>query len=197
MTVIGLTGGSGAGKTTALRVLADMGAARIDCDAVYHELVATSRPMLGELAARFPGVVVDGRLDRKALGQIVFHDRAALADLNAITHKYVCQAVDERLAALAGAGTELVAIEAIALIESGIAERCDIVVGVIAPAADRVQRITAREGIPPAYAMARIESQKPDAFFREHCDFILENAYPTVEDFAEACRALFGRMREA
>ena len=192
--VIGITGGSGAGKSTALEVLADMGAVILDCDVVYHELAEADGSMLDELAERFPGVVMDGRLLRKALGQIVFHDPAALADLNAITHNYVCREIDTRLAALAARGVSLIAIEAIALIESGLSQRCDVVVGIIAPVADRLRRITAREGIDPAYAAARIESQQSDAFFRAHCDFILENAYVSQADFAAACRVLFGRV---
>ena len=192
MTVIGLTGGSGTGKTTALGVLAERGAAVIDCDAVYHELAAAHGPMLDEIASRFPGVVEGGQLKRKALGQTVFHDPVALADLNDITHKYVGQVVDERLAAFAEGGAELVAIEAIALIESGLAARCDLVFGILAPVEERVRRITAREGIDPAYAKARIESQKPDAFYEAHCHYILENTDETPTAFLAQCRELFG-----
>jgi len=191
MRVIGITGGSGAGKSTALGVLAEMGARIIDCDVVYHELIAAAGPILEELEARFPGVVVEGRLDRKALGRIVFGDADALEALNGITHRYVCAEVYARLAAYAEASVELVAIEAIALIESGIVERCDIVVGVLAPVEERVRRIVAREGIDPAYALARVESQKSDAFFREHCGYILENSYPDSTAFADECRSFF------
>jgi len=202
MTIIGLTGGSGTGKTTALQALADMGAAVIDCDAVYHELLAAGGPMLDEINQRFPGVVADGTLDRKALGKIVFQDAEALADLNAITHSHVCWEVDEQLAALALVGnaapgvphSSVVAIEAIALIESGLAERCDTVIGVLAPKSARIQRITAREGIDPAYATARIESQKPDEFFQANCDYILENDYNSPTAFTEECRRYFNQI---
>jgi len=194
MTVIGITGGSGAGKTTAMAVLAGLGSHSIDCDLVYHELLEVGGPMLEELVQRFPGVVADGRLERKALGQIVFHDPKALEDLSVITHSYVCREVDERLRALRGSGQGLVSIEAIALIESGLSQRCDLVVAVLAPVEDRVRRITAREGISPDYARARIESQKSDAFFRAHCDQILKNPCSSREEFAEECRAFFERL---
>ena len=194
MKVVGLTGGSGTGKSTALGVLAEMGAVTIDCDVIYHELLEAGGAMLDDIEARFPGVVVGGKLQRKALGQIVFRDPIALANLNAITHGHVCRVVDEELKALAECGTELVAIEAIALIESGLGERCDVVIGVLAPLEARAQRITAREGIDPDYAKRRIESQKPDVFFRAHCDHIIENDYPSPAAFLEACRGLFEQL---
>ncbi|MCL2568576.1 MAG: dephospho-CoA kinase [Oscillospiraceae bacterium] len=191
MKVIGITGGSGAGKSTALGVLAEMGARIIDCDRVYHELIAAGGPVLEELEARFPGVIVGGQLDRKALGKIVFGDADALEALNGITHRYVCAEVYARLTAYAEADVELVAVEAIALLESGIAARCDMVVGVVAPIEERVRRIVAREGIDPAYALARVESQKSDGFFRAGCDFVLVNDGADAAAFADECRFFF------
>jgi len=191
MTIIGLTGGSGGGKTTALRVLADLGAHVIDCDALYHKLLAENEAMVEEITVRFPEAFIDGVLNRKALGKIVFQDKAALTALNAITHRHVCEAVDHEIEAYEGV---LIGIEAIALIESGLAERCTSVAGILAPEADRIRRIMAREGIGEAYAKARIESQKPDVFFKEHCDYIIENNYPTAEAFAAACRAAFTQI---
>jgi len=194
MTVIGLTGGSGAGKSTALQILAEMGACTIDCDQVYHQLLAAGGPMLDQLADRFPGVVADGILDRWALGQIVFHDPQALLDLSAITHGYVRDEVQRRMADWAAAGVACVAIDAVALIESGIGDWCTAVVGVIAPVEQRVERICRREGIDPSVARVRILSQKPDSFFQAHCDHILDNQYPCAEEFAQACRVLFQRI---
>ena len=81
MTVIGITGPTGAGKTTVLSVLRDMGGAVADCDAVYHELLRTSAPLREELRSRFGGAIFDkaGDLRRKELGTVVFGDPAALA----------------------------------------------------------------------------------------------------------------------
>ena len=103
MTIIGITGGTGAGKTTVLSVLADLGAGIIDCDAVYHRLLAEDAQMGEELRARFGPEVfgAGGALDRKALGRVVFDDPQALLDLNAITHRHVV-AETERLLAQAG-----------------------------------------------------------------------------------------------
>jgi len=195
MTVIGLTGGSGAGKTVALRVLVGMGAEAIDCDAVYHDLLEADGPMLEALKNRFPDATVAGRLERKTLGKIVFSDPVALAELNQITHKYVRQEVTRKLQLRKESGCHLAAIEAIALIESGIAKQCDKVVGILAEKEVRIRRIIAREGLTHAYASARIQSQKPDDFFKEHCDYILENNGENPASFAASCRTVFAKIK--
>lgn len=189
LTVLGITGGTGGGKTTALDTVRELGGLVIDCDAVYHELLRTDGDMLSEISRRFPGVISDGALDRKALGAIVFADRQALADLNAITHKYVRRETDRRLRDWALNGGTLAAIDAIALFESGMAGRCSAVIGIIAPKEERIRRLMKREGISRQYAASRIDAQKPDSYFEENCDHILVND-GTVEDFRHKCRTL-------
>lgn len=119
MKIVGITGGTGCGKTTALQELEAMGALVLDCDAIYHELLESSSALLGEIEKCFPNTVQDGKLDRKALGTIVFADAAALSDLNAITHKYVGMELQRRLREFAMAGGTLAAIDAIELFSSG------------------------------------------------------------------------------
>lgn len=194
MTIFGITGGSGAGKSTALRVLADMGALVIDCDTVYHEMLAAGGPMLEAIGTRFPGTVVAGQLQRKALGEIVFHHPTELAALNQITHSHVREEVARRIAAHRTTGGTLAAIEAIALIESGIATMCNIVIGILAPPNLRTQRLVTREGLEPTYAKARITSQKPDSFFQTHCDYILENKHQNQEAFITTCQERFKQL---
>lgn len=193
MKVIGITGPTGAGKTTALNALKELGGHIVDCDAVYHELLRGSAPMLAELRQRFGDGVfgADGALERKALGAIVFDDPRALDDLNAITHKYVGQAVDEYIEKARRAGAPAIAVDAIALIESGISKRCHCTVAVTAPDEVRVRRIMEREGITEEYARLRVQAQKKETWFRENCDYVLVNDHANAQSFQACARALF------
>ena len=194
--IIGITGPTGAGKTTALKALEELGAVVIDADAVYHRLLAESAPLQAALIGRFGGGILDadGKLDRKRLGAVVFADPAALTDLNRITHGFITAEVD-RLCAQAAAQGRPAAVDAIALIESGLGARCGAVVGVLAPKELRIRRIMEREGIPYPYARSRVEAQPEDAFFRAHCDYILENGESrTQEEFRAEALALFRRI---
>ena len=191
MFIVGITGGTGAGKTTALDVLKEMGALIIDCDAVYHDLTANSKEMLAEIDARFPGVIVDGTLQRKELGKIVFGDFDALQDLNNITHRYVKLEVKRLIDDWEREGGKLAAIDAIALNESGLGKMCNFTVAVTAPAEIRAKRIMAREGIDFEYAMKRIRAQKNDIYFIEENTYSLVNDYDTKAEFENNCREFF------
>lgn len=193
MIVIGITGPTGAGKTTALDALQSLGAAVIDCDAVYHELLASSRPMLDELRARYGDGIFDetDTLERKALGAIVFSDEQALADLNAITHRYVSQEVDRRITRAKEEGRPAVAVDAIALLESDLAARCHCTVAITAPDEVRVRRIMARDNISEEYARMRIAAQKPGSYFEERCDLTLCNGGNDRQVFFDEAVTMF------
>ena len=182
--VIGLTGGSGCGKTTALEVLREMGAACFDADAVYHELLRTDAALLAEINAAFPGSVEDGVLLRKKLGAQVFGNPEALAQLSAITHPRVVEAIRAQL------GPGLSVIDAIGLLESGLGAICDVTVAVTAPTEARIARLTARECVSWDYAAARIAAQKSNAEFSAACDYTLEND-GTQDEFRLKCQNLF------
>ena len=169
--IIGITGGSGCGKTTALDVIRDMGGLVLDCDAIYHQLLREDPSLLAAIEARFPGVVENGQLQRKKLGNIVFSDETALSDLNKITHTAVKSEVLRRLETNPG----LAAIDAIGLFEGGLAELCDVTVAITAPEEMRITRLMAREGISREYAQKRIAAQRPQSQFSALCHHTLEN----------------------
>ena len=190
LTILGITGGTGCGKTTALRTLEELGALIIDCDAVYHGLLIENKEMLAEIDSAFPGVVTGGVLDRKALGAVVFSDAEALARLNGITHSYVGREIDRLLESWALSGGRLAAIDAIELFGGNLARRCKATFAVLADRDKRIERIMARDGITREYAALRVDAQKPDSYFEEKCDYILKNN-STEEEFREKCRSKF------
>ena len=169
--IIGITGGTGCGKTTLLKLIAEQGGLILDCDAIYHELLISDTAMLSAIEARFPGVVEEGVLNRKKLGATVFSDEAALLDLNRITHGAVKQEVLRRLET----APRLAAIDAIGLFEGGLAELCHVTVAVTAPEEMRIQRLMERDNISEEYARARVRAQHSNDWFRQRCDHTLEN----------------------
>ena len=194
MMIVGITGPTGSGKTTALKVIREMGGCVLDLDAVYHGLLKTDAGLLRELDARFPGVIRNGELDRKALGNIVFADKQALSDLNAITGKYILAETDRQLEAAQRQGVPIAAIDAINLLEGDLPERCHVTVAVTAPVEIRVGRLMERDGISEEYARLRISAQQPNEYFEAHCDHTLRNGEGTQQAFAQSCRELFGRL---
>ena len=195
MIVIGITGPTGSGKTTVLNVLTKLGAAVVDCDAVYHELLQTSASMQNELKKRFGAGIFDenGTLRRKELGVIVFEDPLALADLNTVTHRHIIAEAEWRIEQARLEGRPAVALDAVALLESGLGARCDVTVAVTAPEEVRVRRIMAREGISEEYARKRAAAQKPARYFEERCDYVLCND-SGIETLQAQARALFLKL---
>ncbi len=187
--IIGITGGTGCGKTTLLNAIKAAGGLVLDCDAIYHELLTADNSLLSTINARFPGTVENGTLQRKKLGAIVFSDKNALVDLNKITHGAVKAEVLRRLEA----APKLAAIDAIALFEGGLAELCDVTVAVTAPEEDRVRRLMLRDGIPEAYARSRITAQHKEDWFQERCDHVLENS-GSLDAFATKCLAFLSNI---
>lgn len=188
--IVGLTGGTGAGKTSALAALEDLGGTVLDCDAVYHQMLRTDPALREAITAAFgPVFCPDGSLDRQKLGTLVFSDHAALDRLNAIVYEYLPPELLRR-----AQGHTLVGLDAISLMESGLGRLCACTVAVLAPAEDRVRRIMARDGISEDYARLRISAQPSDAFYRERCSHILENNCATPAQFREQARIFFRSM---
>ena len=188
--ILGLTGGTGAGKTSALKAIEELGGTVIDCDAVYHELLQSDQALRRAIAVTFPGVFDrDGNLDRQKLGREVFSDKERLTALNEIVYRFIGPAVREQVG-----DAPLYAIDAINLLEAGLDALCDRTVAVTAPLELRVRRIMARDGIEEPYARLRISAQKPDEFYRSKCDYELNNAADTPEAFQAEAKVFFARL---
>ena len=195
MIIIGITGPTGAGKTTLLREVEKLGGTVIDCDTVYHEMLASDTALQSYLERAF-GPLRDGtgKIDRKKLGTIVFCEPDKLKQLNNIVTNRVCSHVFELVAQHRQEGKALIAVDAISLQESQLWDICDITVAVLAPPEVRVKRIMAREGISEDYAWARVKAQKPDSYFSQNCDYTLINDCSDAEGFSQKARALLEEL---
>lgn len=187
--ILGITGGTGCGKTTLLKQIASLGGRILDCDAIYHQLLETDTTLLHSIEAQFPGTVENGVLLRKKLGSQVFSHPEDLERLNQITHAAVYRQVQWQLADQ----PPLAAIDAIALFESGLARLCQCTVAVTAPLENRVQRLMARDGISRDYARSRIAAQHPPEWFASRCDYVLENNTSEAA-FQKNCLAFLARL---
>ena len=177
MLVIGLTGPTGAGKGAVASIFARYGIPVINADCVYHELITPPSSCLQELVEEFGKQILlaDGRLDRRALGGIVFSDPAAREKLNSITHRYVMEEVQGQMERFRREGVRVAVFDAPQLFEAGAHRACGAVISVLADRGLRLERIIARDGLTAEAAMRRILAQKSDEFFKTHSDYIVEN----------------------
>ena len=191
--ILGITGGTGSGKTTLLEAARELGFLVLDCDRIYHRLLETDPRLLSAIEEAFPGTVEAGTLQRKKLGAIVFGDPRALETLNAITHGVVRREVERQLT-----GEKNIAIDAVALFESGLCGLCDVTVAVTAPKEQRILRLMERDGISREYAQSRMDAQPSDQWFAQHCDHLLENTSDRSQFYGKCLAFLrqLGIMKE-
>ena len=173
-TVIGLTGNIAVGKSQALRQLQSLGAGVIDADHVAREVLEPGGAALAAVVAEFGAALLDerGRLDRAALGRIVFSDAAALARLEALTHPVIRRRID---ALVEAAPQTVLVIEAIKLLEGDLAEAVDAVWVVDAAPETQLARLTGQRGMSPADARQRLQAQNPQADKLARADLVIRN----------------------
>ena len=190
--ILGLTGGTGAGKSTALDVIRGLGGTVLDCDQVYREILAENEEMQKAIGSSFPGVFrPDGTLDRQKLGQEVFMKKERLEKLNLIVYRFLVPELGRRLDATEDG---LYALDAINRLGSGMDQVCDRTIAITSPTELRVRRIMARDQITEQYARMRIGAQKPDEYYRGKCDCELNNDADTAEEFRAAANRFFTRL---
>lgn len=158
MITVGLTGGIACGKSTVAGLLRERGVPVLDLDAVAREVVEPGQPALAAIATRWPEVIRDGRLDRKALGAQVVADPAARRELEAITHPAIWTAAERWLAAQTAPA---VVVEAALMVETGSWRRYDKLLVVTCSAEVQRRRLQAREGYDAATADRWLATQLP------------------------------------
>lgn len=176
--VVGLTGQSGAGKSTVAEGLRAMAGVRcLDMDRIYRELTAAGQPLIAEIAAAFSDAVVraDGSLDRRALAAAAFATPESAERLNAVTHPAVLRETARRLRALAAEpDVRAVLLDAPLLFESGLDRQCDRIIAVVAPEEVRLDRIRRRDGLPEEAVRRRFLRQQSDDFYTDRADLVLD-----------------------
>ncbi len=176
MFIIGITGGSGCGKSTVGEIFEQKGFRYIDTDKTARFITKKGQPALLEIKDYFGNVFFEnGELDRKALAKIVFSDNEKLEQLNKITHKYITANLKTELDECEKTGVKGVIIDGAALIESEINKLCDCCIFVTAPVKSRIKRIMARDGLTAEEAQRRIDGQKSDDFYKNACDYTIIN----------------------
>lgn len=173
--VTGLTGQSGAGKTTVGRVFSQMGFYHIDCDRVARRVVEPDTECFKELSEKFPQFFSHGSFDRKAAAAQLFADRELLCEYNSVILPHIINMVNGEIAAAGRSGERFVLLDAPTLFEAGANALCDCIVACVADTELRLRRIIQRDGITKEQALARFSAQKNESFFRENSDHVIEN----------------------
>ena len=186
-----LTGGIATGKSFCLAAFAALGAATIDADRLAKEAVAPGSPGLSRVAARFGSALVrpDGTLDRAALGRIVFTDRAARADLEAIIHPEVYSRIREWSANLP-AGTRVSIADIPLLFETGQQHQFDTVIVCACEPAEQIRRIQSRDRLSEAEARDRLNAQWPIAEKVSRADYVIRTD-GSMDDTREQVRRVY------
>ena len=175
--VVGLTGQTGAGKSTVSKIFAEHGFEVINADQVARKVVEVGQPCLAEIAELFGNQVInsDGTLDRRALGRIVFCNKTKLETLNSVIYPYITAEILRMIQQFSDEGRKLILLDAPTLFESHSDDFCDIIISVLAEPEIRLKRITERDGISEADARNRMDSQLSAEFFISRSDYIIEN----------------------
>ena len=189
--IIGLTGMSGAGKSTVCEVFRRRGFSVIDCDKIAWE-VADDRDFLNELQSRFPVSVLkdDGTLDRAVTAKAIFGDEEMRKLYNRIIFPYIIYRIIREIRSADGD----VLLDAPTLFDAELEMICTATVGVTASPDICVQRIVERDGITPERAAERLSAQYGAEFFTKHCDHIIENN-GTVEEFIEQAERITDNLK--
>ena len=191
MMVIGITGGIGTGKSTAVRYLISKGFASIDADQIGRDLTAEGQPLLETIGERFGCVSHEGTvgnglvLDRRAMADLVFRDSEIKEQYDELVHGEIIAVIDERIAELKKTDARGILLDAPLLFEANINDRCDVVILITADMNERIDRVVERDDADEDDVRDRINSQMSDEAKAEFSDFIVDNSGEPEEMFLQ------------
>lgn len=195
MKIIGITGSSGSGKSTASKIMAEeLGAKVIDADKVVKQMQTPGQIYFEKIVELF-GIEIlqkDGVLNRRKIAQTIFQDELKKEKLNKLTYKYVAEEIKIQINNIP---EEYVIIDAPLLIESKLNEICDVTVAVTSNENEQIKRICKRDNIEENDAKLRIKAQKNNDFYKTNVDYIVENNGGTYNEFVGRIRMLVQELQ--
>lgn len=194
--VVGLTGQTGAGKSTVSKVFSDNGFSIINADLISRKVVEKGTKCLEEIVDIFKDGILnsDGTLNRKAFGNIVFADKTKLEMLNTIIYPYITSEILNEIKHLSDCGKKLVLLDAPTLFESHADDFCEIIISVLADEEIREERIINRDGLTKKQANDRMNSQLDAEYFASHSDYVIENN-DTLESLSSISKEVSDKIK--
>jgi dephospho-CoA kinase len=195
--IIGLTGQSGAGKTTVCGIFREMGFAVIIADELSREVTKAGSPCLSELAEVFGNEIIreNGELDRRRLAEMTFGDKNQLKRLGVIIFPYINEVFLREINRLSAAGENYIIYDAPTLFESRADGLCDIIISVTASEAHRTERVKRRDNITDSEIKKRFESQHSESYFIKKADFYIKNN-KTEEELVLKAREVADKIKK-
>ncbi|MGN0470032.1 MAG: dephospho-CoA kinase [Acutalibacteraceae bacterium] len=196
--VLGLTGQTGAGKSTVSEFMKNLGCTVISADKIAREATQTGSECLKRLADCFGYDIInnDGSCNRKRLAQKAFSSRKSTDLLNGITHPWILRRTAEYISECKSNGSDIIIFDAPQLFESGGEKMCDIVVSVTAPTEIRLSRIMNRDGINKDEALLRINAQFDESYYTSGADYVIDGSQP-LEQVKEQVTGIIAEIRKA
>lgn len=194
--VAGLTGQTGAGKSSVAILLKEAGACIIDCDLLARQVTLPGSPVLEKLAERFGGDIIkaDKTLDRRLLASRAFADKEGAQALNDITHPAITELARERILQAQESGFEIAVLDAAVLLASPLKYDCDVIICVCAPEQERLERLLKRDKIERDEIIKRMSAQPQEEYYRKNSDIIINNG--DGDDIAAQCTELIRNLRK-